>query len=484
MVTSRSPDHLTSGETAYELRENAPTGKPGHLHRQSIQPPPRTGSVISFPGGGPKDPRGRPDTTVAQDQIPERGTHQAMEGRVVTPMRVDLNSSIPAIDHQSVTRNNVVYKHHHQRSSSLYKPYRTAGGLVGIALSPVEDVEVQSAAEENSPQPITREASNRGQQRSSISQIATPSNTSPLSSRHPLMSNPVEEPGTRGPLPELPSSKQVRHALLPVKTNSPNNFPQHKIVRTPYPTFSGSPSSPFLPMSARVPRPCVLYLRLDGHNNNPSKFASVIIPGRRRLGILAHHESRSQQGMSIFDDEQLFQLLRKEYRKLRHPLQRLISLRTLQSLDLLYTSPGSLNGAAETRSIGLTQFKSPHLTPATMMNRFRKPARARGAYIWTDWLHDLSLELSGSSVDGPARVTVEFKEGWSVTKLLLLVAVKWLVSAGAGIVWVIIGIDAARQQGLKRAGARVQTGILLSGVLLLLGWSLLGAWAVLSWLIM
>ena len=482
MVTSRILDHPTPGETSYELRENAPAGNLGHLHRLSIQPPPRAGSIISFPGGDAKDPRSRPDTTIAQDQTPEQRVDQAIEGRVITPMRVDLNPLTPSINHKSTTSNSAVYKHHHQRSSSLYRPYRTTDGLVGISLSPVKDVEVQSDAEK-SPQPIAREASNIGQQ---ISQITKPSSTSPLSSRHPLMSNPIEEPNTRGSLPELPSSsKQVRHALLPIKTNTPNNFPQHKIARTPYPTFLGSPSSPFSPVSARGRRPCVLYLRLNGHNNNPSKFASVIIPGRRRLGILAHHESSGQQGTSSFDDEQLFQLLRKEYRKLRHPLRRLISLRTLQSLDLLYlyTSPGPLNGAAETRSIGLTQFKSPHLTPVTMMNRFRKPDRAKGVYIWTDWLHDLSNELSGS-IDGPARVTVEFREGWSMTKLLLLVAVKWLMSAGAGILWIIIGVDAARQQGLKSAGARVQTGVLLSGVVLLLSWSLLGAWALLSWSIM
>lgn len=114
---------------------------------------------------------------------------------------------------------------------------------------------------------------------------------------------------------------------------------------------------------------------------------------------------------------------------------------------------------------------------------------------------------------GRDNVAVEFVEGWSVRRIALAVILVVVLSVAATVLWTTFGVEAsfvarggsssgdgsgngngedvfggkgtreALEGGFRGAGTRVGTGVLLGLLVLFLGWTGVGAWVVLSWLV-
>jgi hypothetical protein len=275
------------------------------------------------------------------------------------------------------------------------------------------------------------------------------------------------------------------------------------------------------------------------HNNNPPAFGSIAIPAWQRRSSLADKDVKAKGGgggrPADFDDEQLFRVLRREYARLRRPWRRIISMRTLKSLALVCCAADSFESvAASSRAAGSVsasvnlglgphyhQYHSHHhhpggtpdLSQQAMLEMYRCPRRGRRKHVWTNMLRELANRMPGSSLGAGAvdeaetpsgavagttggspqhqqqqqqQLALEFREGWSPAKLAVLAGAVCLASVGAGVLWIVFGLDAQGNGGggVASAGARFEAGVLLAGVVLLLGWTLLGACALLGWLIM
>ncbi|KAI9886376.1 MAG: hypothetical protein M1823_001830 [Watsoniomyces obsoletus] len=445
----------------------------------------RVDSVVSILGPEFADLSSDPNVSIYSHTGLDWRTVAAAEKRVTSPIQIEITPGTASlVDHRPTRRGHGLEVGNPPRASAepqRYQPYRKAERILGTRLPTVADEEHASTVARNRQLPGDKKVA-RGPEPPKVPHDpqTNAGNTSPRSMSLPLTSNPVEKDGGR--LSQLsPSAKRVSHVLPPISTAGPSNFSRKNIARTPYPA-SRSPGPRPSPSGARSAGANVLYVRLSGRNQGPPRLASVVVPGRLRSES-SGKETSSPTSTSAFDDEQLFVSLREKYAKLRHPLRRLFSLRTLRSLDLVHVPT---DGMAPTypRSIGSSQLRHPHLTASLMMEHYRRPKQVRGSFVWIDWVHDISNELSEYAAEGPARLAVEFREGWSALRILLVWISTFLLSLAAGALWTVFGVDSNGQRGLETAGARVNTGVLLSGVILLLGWSLLGAWAVLSWLVM
>ena len=357
-----------------------------------------------------------------------------------------------------------------------YKPYRKAERVLGVRITPSrlseDGVSLDVGGQSNGPKPPT----------ASLKQISGPGTLSPIlqelsprSMRLPLTSNPVEMQeavGARTP-PSTTKSKRISYELPPVSTNGPYNFSRQTITRTPHPvpnqfTLDTAPTS-------TRPKECGLILCVYGHNNSVPRYKRLIVPAH---GDLHEQEPKTPE----LDDERLFEMMRKEHRNLCGSVRRLLSLHTVKCLKPTFWSPNS-GKPYEDWSTRTPGFKRPVLPPwpeFQMWRRFQKPRLGRQQYQWVEWVR----QMSSYSTDGSEEAAVEFVEGWSVWRILLIGSVMGLLSIAVGVLWIILGVDLEGHRGWKGAETRMNTGVLLSGVVMMMSWSLFGAWALLSWLTM
>ncbi len=76
-----------------------------------------------------------------------------------------------------------------------------------------------------------------------------------------------------------------------------------------------------------------------------------------------------------------------------------------------------------------------------------------------------------------------------MAKIVGAVASVVLLSILATLLWVFVGVGSQLpgtevSMGFRDAGGRVETGVALGAFVLLLGWTGVGAWVALSWLVM
>ncbi len=114
--------------------------------------------------------------------------------------------------------------------------------------------------------------------------------------------------------------------------------------------------------------------------------------------------------------------------------------------------------------------------------------------------------------DGDESLQLVLVEGWCIARILAAVTSVMLLSILAALLWILVGVggqtsatsgtwvsrgpvvgaggrwdDVAgpggRLEQAGDAGGRVEAGVVLGAFVLLLGWTGIGAWAVLSWLV-
>lgn len=290
----------------------------------------------------------------------------------------------------------------------------------------------------------------------------------------------------------VPPRRKVTFPPPPIDVKPGHRFLRQSIISTPYPHPERAPNSKLSVFSATV-RDSVITLCLHSNNSLAPKVSRMVIPADRVSGLVTDSsEKRRHDSRRDFDDEKLFQLIRTEYTKMRSPVHRYGSLRALQSFHLssykdLSQTASRWQKLAHTKQFSLTD---EGFDQESMLRLYRRPQLGRGQHHWVDWALTLPGRLNGGrrSSEGE-HLVVEFVEGWCVVKIFGAVASVVLLSVVATLLWVLVGVGTQQSgtgvsMGWRDAGGRVQTGVVLGAFVLLLGWTGVGAWAVLSWLVM
>jgi ABC-type Fe3+-siderophore transport system permease subunit len=80
--------------------------------------------------------------------------------------------------------------------------------------------------------------------------------------------------------------------------------------------------------------------------------------------------------------------------------------------------------------------------------------------------------------------SLEFVEGWSWKRILLAVMAVTALALAAALCWMFLGNDLQPYvTGYRSAGERVAGGAMLGGFVLLVGWTWVGVWLLLSALV-
>ncbi|MCJ1290087.1 hypothetical protein MMC34_001622 [Xylographa carneopallida] len=248
------------------------------------------------------------------------------------------------------------------------------------------------------------------------------------------------------------------------------------------------------------------------------KSSEKTLSDSRSSAIAATFSFRSHDSASsitLFDDEALSRRLISQYQELRGRWRILLGARSLQTARIvLYSHPYELFAATGNGDVdhffqstyGLSG-KAWQDVAAVESRRLHflkqylaRPSKGAGKDEVVQWLRQLGGKGEGEA--DSERVAIRFVENWSVRRLSVAIAFVVVFSVAAALLWVFLGVDTTNlldqslgsgsdgrpvlQKGtLSRAmGGRVEGGLLLGLLVLLLGWTGLSGWAVLSWLTM
>ena len=336
-----------------------------------------------------------------------------------------------------------------------------------------------------------------------------------------LRSNPVSP--THDPAAAQPQSskRNVSFSAAPLQLDikPEHRFMRQDIVSTPYPpgfraragsTYNASDHGT-LPTIDEAPK-SLLTLVLYSHGDSISKVKKIVIPTPPETALVDNSDEKKPPIKAImrrdFDDESLFKLIRSEYNSMRGSLRRLASARTMRSMNLLaYHSTSELVSKNAKPMHFRHQDNDQHLAEARMLDLFQKPKLGKRHHEWVEWVTKLPENSNVGSVDNE-RIALELVEGWSTSKFLAAVVAVLICSLAVTLLWIflgaggntlgfesanvslpggIVGSNSASVEtpiGFKGAGGRVETGVALGILVLMFGWTSIGAWILLNWLVM
>jgi len=289
-----------------------------------------------------------------------------------------------------------------------------------------------------------------------------------------------------------PPRRKVTFTPPPLDVKPGHRFLRQSIVSTPYPRTEKNEKDDSS-VSTGTTRDSVLTFCLYSHNSPVPKISRIIVPANGASGLVTDvSEKKQPDSRADFDDETLFKLIRTEYAKMRGPFRRFGSLRGLQSINLLSYRHLSQLASRSLKPVHTKNFRAvdDEFAQERMLRLYRKSKLGRGEHEWVNWVPKLPENLnSGQGSDKDEKIVLEFVEGWSVAKIVAAVASVIVLSVMAAVLWVLVGVG-GRQMGKRGAlgwrdaGGRVETGMVLGAFVLLLGWTGVGAWVGLSWLVM
>ncbi|KAL8944883.1 MAG: hypothetical protein Q9216_000173 [Gyalolechia sp. 2 TL-2023] len=326
-----------------------------------------------------------------------------------------------------------------------------------------------------------------------------------------LRSNPVSNPVKRAAT--APAGKRV---ILPIEVGNDRKILRDSIVSTPYPLgykrkLSGDEDSVTQPEShldnekkagkdgANIT--LVLYSR----SSNTPVLRKLVVPETKEVSLSDEDEKRPQFRARLtqhFDDEQLFQLIKKEYTSMRGMAKSLISARGVSGISLLGYHRLSQLAIREHRSNRRKTFRvyDDIFTEQRMKDLWTSPRSGRKKHEWVEWIKRLPRYSEGLHTD-EEKVALELVEGWRVGKIASAFLLVVMLSLLATLLWTFLGTNGGvvlqndamvgypvelrmNSAGFRGAGVRVETGLALGVLVLLLGWTGVGTWILLSWLIM
>ncbi|CAD6570767.1 MAG: hypothetical protein ASARMPRED_003921 [Alectoria sarmentosa] len=332
---------------------------------------------------------------------------------------------------------------------------------------------------------------------------------------HPV--SPKEDPAVAPP--QTKRSVSFPPAPLQLDIKPEHRFLRQDIVSTPYPPgFQGRAGSLYnasepgtIPATNEAPK-SLLTLVLYSHGDSVSKVKKIVIPTPPETALIDHSDEKSPPIKATlrrdFDDERLFKLIRSEYNSMRGSLRQLASARTVRSMNLLaYHSTSELVSKNAKPMHFRHQDNDESLAEARMLDLFKNPKRGKRHHEWVEWVTTLPENANLEPVD-KERIALELVEGWSTRKLLAAVVAVLVCSLAITLLWIFLGAggdnlgfessdvslpggitghDAGTVEhpiGYKGAGGRVETGVALGILVLMFGWTSIGAWVLLNWLVM
>ena len=316
-------------------------------------------------------------------------------------------------------------------------------------------------------------------------------------------SNPVQRAAT------LPLRRKVTLSPPPnIELNPNHRFLRQSIVSTPYPLGFKSDAEMASNSMVKDRSEVTLRLVLHSHNTRTSRVKQLTIPGT--LGAVLEDASAEKKPKTRatmrtgFDDEKLFKLIRAEYGAMRGPLRTLLSARNVHVLKLL-SYHESTELANHEKSLYRRAFPvrdDGEFSEARMLVLYQKPRLGKRKHDWLDWIANLP---ENSENNHPQEtLALQLIEGWCLCKIAFVVVTVVTLSLTATFLWTFLGPDGVspslrgtakfsdpelsidlRQSygGYHGAGERAETGALLGMLTLILGWTGIGAWISLSWLI-
>ncbi|KAK0514582.1 hypothetical protein JMJ35_003199 [Cladonia borealis] len=353
-----------------------------------------------------------------------------------------------------------------------------------------------------------------------------------LRSHQSLLRNDVS-PAPPTPPKSAPVGRKVSFPTpAPLDIKPEHRFLRQSIVSTPYPNTGedgkhrkGKPSisDPAHKTEHENQSNAVLTLVLYGDSNPIPKIKKIVLPHPQETQLISESENGKPPIIATqitpFDDEALSNLLHSTYNTMRGPLRYLASARTVRNLRLLsYTSIAQL----ASRHANPMHFHGDNvmlaeeeITEARMLDLFHKPRLGRGRNEWTSWVKGLPENVGkGSENTDGHKIAVEFVEGWAPGRLYGAVVAVLFCSILATLLWIFVGtsgqvgwqsagsgsdvdlkglrngmLGAAGPQvqespvEYKGPGGRVQAGVELGILILMLGWTAVGGWGLLSWLV-
>lgn len=336
---------------------------------------------------------------------------------------------------------------------------------------------------------------------------------SPMTSRHPPPT-PIKiynvSPGTgmrRMHSDRRKTRTSWRDSIVrsPGFVRSPGIVRPTSIVRSPRQKEEAPPTPSVIePRSATGSRKrgdAILALVLFNRRTRVPIFRRIAIPGRKKAVDSPTSPQKTPGSTSStdpqreFDDEKLFKLIRAEYGRMRgttyHTIANLFRARDVRDVGFLSFSKASQLIKSDRGSQRRKTFPvsgDDGFAESEMLALYRSPKLGRGEYAWVDWI---GRRPENNGVVGSEKIALELVEGWCVRKIGLALVAVLLASALSALLWTFLGaggctlcfLRTETQTGFRNAGGRLETGLMLGLLVLLLGWTTVGAWAFLSWLV-
>ena len=324
-----------------------------------------------------------------------------------------------------------------------------------------------------------------------------------------LRSNPVVRTAS------VPGRK--KRVSLPLELIEAENRVRESVVSTPYPlghrTGSGDEGTE-VEQSMEKARDggkvqgtveTIFTMVIYSHNGSTPLVNRVAIPETKEKPIFDEDGKKPPFRATIktdFDDEKLFKLMKKEYLRMRGVLKYFASARTVHGISLLGFHRLSQLASKEHRGVRRKTFRvyEDAFTEARMLALWQDPTIGRGKHEWIAWVKRLPRYSEGLHTNED-HIALEIVEGWSFYRILGAISLSIILSLLATLLWTFLGVSGGvllqndgmvgspvdlklMDAGFRGAGARLEGGVLLGLLVLFLGWTCVGAWILLSWLVM
>lgn len=320
-----------------------------------------------------------------------------------------------------------------------------------------------------------------------------------------LRSHPIRRAAT------VPTRKRVSFPTLATLDIRPEHRSlRQTVVTTPYPTH---PSALVEDSSLDVHnrREAMLTLVIHNFQTRVPLTKKLVIPSGHAITLEdSSHEKKPKIMATLsndFDDEKLVKLIQKEYVGIRGVFRSFLSARNVQDVKIFsYSTTSDLVDKIDaTHGNPFVSPENRDLGEAQMLGLYRKPSCGRRKHAWLVWIARRP-ENSTRRASGKQNLALQLVEGWCLWKIASTILSLLVLSAVATLLWIFLGIggdsltlshmndtsDAGlstelpniqgSRVGFRGAGGRVQTGVLLGTLVLMLGWTGTGAWILLSWL--
>lgn len=317
-----------------------------------------------------------------------------------------------------------------------------------------------------------------------------------------LRSHPIQRSST------MPTGKRKVGFSPPldIEIKPEHRFLRQSIVSTPYP----------LRHQEEGMMGSTLTLVLNSQRDSVPTVKTIVIPEQRGTTDLpSHGEKKTINAINRnFDDEELFRLIKTEHKGMRWRFHNEISARRIQSLNIISYNELCSDAGHKTSPLEKPlQIEDSLFTRPQLLGLFRAPELGRNRHQWVDWIVNRPRnhlnEEPGPPPEHEARA-LELIEGWSVGRIIAALIAVATSSLLATLLWIFLGVGAehssyfaaaaaaAANDGSSTtpsvdltesswefhdAGGRVQGGAALGALVLMLGWTGVGAWAFLCWLV-